>query len=61
MMTRKDYVKTARILRDHADRMPATTHASLVHEFACLFAADNDRFVRAKFVEACTSQPVTPE
>lgn len=52
MMTRKDYVDVAAILRRHAHEMPATTFASMVKEFACMFEADNDRFDRPRFIAA---------
>lgn len=53
MMTRKDYVETARILREAYPEMSATAHARMVREFACLFERDNTRFDRARFFEAC--------
>lgn len=52
MMTRKDYVEVARILRRHADKIPAITFSSMVKEFACMFEADNDRFDRPRFITA---------
>lgn len=52
MMTRKDYVETARILREHAHEMNAGTFGHMVREFAVMFERDNDRFDRQRFIEA---------
>lgn len=56
MMTRKDYVATADIL----DTLVATVEGEAleavldaVDEFAKMFAKDNDRFDRTRFINAC--------
>ena len=53
MMTRKDYVTTARILSLSKDYMPHSTYLELVHEFADWFAEDNPNFDEFKFQNAC--------
>ena len=53
MMTRKDYVSTAEILRGHLADIDDTTFDSLVESFAVMFREDNERFITEKFVDAC--------
>ena len=53
MMTRKDYVTTAEILRGHLSDIDYATFDSLVESFAQMFREDNDRFLTDKFVDAC--------
>ena len=53
MMTRKDYVTTAEILRGHLSMIDDPTFDSLVENFALMFKEDNDRFMLDKFVDAC--------
>jgi hypothetical protein len=56
MMTRKDYVSTAEIL----DTLVATTEGEAfdavldaIDAFADMFAKDNERFDRNRFLNAC--------
>lgn len=53
MMTRKDYVKTAKILNKFVDRIESTDFNDLVFEFSEWFASDNPRFDEARFEDAC--------
>jgi len=53
MMTRKDYVQTANILKGFADEIPQITYEDLVNEFAEWFKSDNDNFDFARFEKAC--------
>lgn len=53
MMTRKDYVETARILSKYKETMSEKDFIDLVDDFAFMFEKDNGRFVTEKFVEAC--------
>lgn len=55
MMTRKDYVATADILKNWFFNYPVDTldFKTLVFEFADMFADDNPNFNETKFVEAC--------
>jgi hypothetical protein len=53
MMTRKDYVETAKILRGHAGSIDAPTFDSLVGSFILMFQNDNERFLADKFEDAC--------
>lgn len=53
MMTRKDYVKTAEILKHSKEYMPHSTYLELVHDFADMFADDNPNFNEFKFQQAC--------
>ena len=53
MMTRKDYIATAEILKTYSEAMDYFFFEDLVNDFADMFAEDNDRFNRVRFVEAC--------
>lgn len=53
MMTRKDYVSTAEILRQYQDDIAPFVFADLVQEFSVMFANDNPRFDVARFEDAC--------
>jgi hypothetical protein len=56
MMTRKDCVKTAEILKKHFESNPQLTQEvfeDLVDEFSLMFEEDNERFDSDKFLEAC--------
>jgi hypothetical protein len=56
MMTRKDYVETAKILNMFADNMDSHVFNDLVFEFSEWFSADNPRFDEDKFYDACTEK-----
>ena len=53
MMTRKDYVATAKILNECIDYMHPAAFATLVKKFEAMMIADNERFNAARFEEAC--------
>lgn len=53
MMTRKDYIKTAEILKGFVDEIHPQVFEDIVEEFAQFFLSDNDRFDKAKFEKAC--------
>ena len=55
MMTRKDYVKTAEILKTFGDNVENnfSDFIDLVYDFADMFAEDNPNFQEKKFVQAC--------
>lgn len=53
MMTRKDYVSTAEILKQFKDEIPSTTFEDIIFEFGDFFSADNPRFDFRKFEVAC--------
>jgi len=53
MMTRKDYVKTAEILKGFSEEIHPNVFEDLVEEFAQFFMSDNDRFDKARFEKAC--------
>jgi len=52
MMTRKDYVSTAEILRYMSDKTHPAIFSKVVVDFALMFAKDNPRFDANKFYEA---------
>jgi Fe-S-cluster formation regulator IscX/YfhJ len=54
MMTRKDYVKTAEILKNYYDNNPVelSDFKYLVFDFVDWFAEDNPNFKEEKFLEA---------
>jgi len=65
MMTRKDYVSTAEILSNYRrifyaggemGGKTADAFDDLVNDFAEMFADDNDRFMRSKFLDACLGE-----
>ena len=53
MMTRKDYIATAEILKDYKDEMSKNLFQFIVYDFADLFEADNPNFNEKKFYSAC--------
>jgi hypothetical protein len=53
MMTRKDYIATAEILKYMSDKMHPALFSKTVGDFAEMFAKDNDRFDVTRFHEAC--------
>jgi hypothetical protein len=56
MMTRKDYVETAKILNQFANEIELKTFQDLIFEFSEWFSADNPRFDENKFYDACTKE-----
>ena len=52
MMTRKDYVETARILAYVSDKTHPAVFSKMVVDFAEMFAKDNVRFDPKRFYEA---------
>ena len=54
-MSRKHYRAVAEILKNYSEDYPIDSvgFKSMVTEFADMFLADNDRFDRNKFLEAC--------
>ena len=56
MMTRKDYVETAKILNQFADRMDSHSFNDLVFEFSEWFSSDNPRFDENRFYDACVKE-----
>ena len=61
MMTRKDYIATAEILKTYSEAMDNFFFEDLVNDFADMFAEDNDRFNRVRFLEACNWNTELPE
>ena len=52
MMTRKDYIATAEILKYVSDKTHPAVFSKMVIDFAEMFAKDNIRFDAGKFLEA---------
>jgi hypothetical protein len=52
MMTRKDYIATAEILKYASDKMHPALFSKIVGDFAEMFAKDNSRFDVTRFYEA---------
>jgi hypothetical protein len=52
MMTRKDYVATAEIMRYVSDKTHPAIFSKMVVDFALMFAKDNPKFDANKFYEA---------
>ena len=53
MMTRKDYIAVSNIFRGYREAMPVEAYSKLINEIAEYMYADNHRFQKAKFIEAC--------
>jgi hypothetical protein len=53
MMTRKDYVETAKILNKFVDSIDSTDFDELVFQFSEWFLSDNPRFDESRFYDAC--------
>jgi hypothetical protein len=53
MMTRKDYIKTANILKGFSDEIHPQVFEDLVEEFSQWFKSDNENFDFARFEKAC--------
>jgi hypothetical protein len=56
MMTRKDYVETAKILNQFTDSIDSHSFQDLVFEFSEWFSADNPRFDENRFWDACVKE-----
>jgi hypothetical protein len=52
MMTRKDYIATAEILKFASDKAHPALFSKIVNDFAVMFAKDNPRFDVNRFHEA---------
>jgi hypothetical protein len=52
MMTRKDYVATAEILKYVSNKTHPAVFSKMVNDFAEMFAKDNPRFDVTRFHEA---------
>ncbi len=52
MMTRKDYVATAEILKYASDKTHPALFSKMVNDFAEMLAKDNERFDVSRFHEA---------
>ena len=52
MMTRKDYVATAEILKFASNKTHPAIFSKMVNDFAEMFAKDNPRFDVTRFHEA---------
>ena len=53
MMTRKDYIETAKILQKFSNTIDSGDFQDLIFEFSEWFASDNPRFDEQKFFDAC--------
>ena len=52
MMTRKDYIATAEILKYASNKTHPALFSKIVNDFAEMFAKDNERFDVNRFHEA---------
>ena len=57
-MTKKDYIKIAKILEKYSDKNTELI-AKIVDDFANMLLADNEKFDRDRFYQAC--QIIAPE
>ena len=53
MMTRKDYVAVADILKEYRQSIPAEDYHDLVMDFGKMMKLDNVRFDLSRFMLAC--------
>jgi hypothetical protein len=51
MMTRKDYVETAKILHKFSDRIDSHDFEDLIFEFSEWFLSDNPRWTHKNFLQ----------
>jgi hypothetical protein len=56
MMTRKDYIETAKILNKFSDSIDSHDFDNLIFEFSEWFLSDNPRFDESKFYDACVKE-----
>ena len=52
MMTRKDYIATAEIMKYISDKSHPALFSKVIVDFALMFAKDNPKFDANKFYEA---------
>jgi len=52
MMTRKDYIATAEIMKYVSDKTHPALFSKVIVDFASMFAKDNPKFDANKFYEA---------
>ena len=52
MMSRKDYVKIAKIVHEHRQALEYDNYVDFVHDLCVIFEEDNDRFDSDKFCQA---------
>jgi hypothetical protein len=52
-MTKKDYIKTADILKGFSQEIPQRVYEDMVDLFADWFLSDNENFDKARFEKAC--------
>ena len=52
-MTKKDYIKTAYIIKSFSDEIPTKVFEDMVDMFADWFSGDNENFDKARFERAC--------
>ena len=53
MMSRKDYIETARILNKYKSSIDEKDFIDLADDFSFMFEKDNPNFISDKFLEAC--------
>jgi hypothetical protein len=53
MMSRKDYVESARILNKYKNAINENDFTDLCDDFSFMFEKDNPNFISDKFLEAC--------
>ena len=59
MMTRKDYIATANILKSYReDFISPATHEDMVRDIAVMMKADNPRFDFNRFLDASGVKPL---
>jgi len=56
MMTRKDYIETAKILNQLSNEIDSKQFQDLIFEFSEWFASDNPRFDENRFWDACVKE-----
>lgn len=59
MMSRKDYIVTAKVMADCRMTTVTDEWVAVMHLMIKLFKKDNPRFDEARFREACYQSPVT--
>jgi len=51
-MSRKDYIKIAKVVREHRQALEYDNYVDFIHDLCVIFQEDNDSFDPDKFCEA---------
>ena len=55
-MTRKDYIKIAKIVKDNSDSIVIIDRLPFIDALCDMFKEDNELFYKGKFIDACNDE-----